>query len=386
MVVVGLKMVRNLCLLGLLILGFYGASAAPDVFDSSSQELLVVEFHDIPCLEQEELKAVVQQDLSNDMHNLRAMSDLDEIIQVAPECFTEPSNKVRPCFEEPCDDDRFTSPPTPRPTQAPTTTPGAPVQVDILFMYTNEVFLEIFREYWDHSLSTIMAAINQALTEVANRAQQMITLQNTIFQNSQVIHSVQKVGVHLLTGAPTESAMGSSSESILQYVGSNLSTLNIPSLRDSNKADLVTVLVKLNGMGSGGSAAMGLTSPLGAPEDSFLSVVKMAKSMNRYQFAHEIGHNFGCGHDFGASQHTNTVLGNGRGFIVRDSSPGVNGKRTIMAYPTQCGGSWAVCQRIPHYSNPNVYWNGLPTGAVLWEADAASTLNQYMPVVALYRT
>jgi len=116
--------------------------------------------------------------------------------------------------------------------------------------------------------------------------------------------------------------------------------------------------------------------------------VKLAKSRVFYQFAHEIGHNCGLGHDLAVC--TYCGLGAGRGFVVKnyvsDSQPGF---RTIMAYRNGCCDNnpscneYYDCYRIPRFSNPNVYYAGLRTGSQ--QANSALTLNYYMERVSRYR-
>jgi len=105
-------------------------------------------------------------------------------------------------------------------------------------------------------------------------------------------------------------------------------------------------------------------------------VVSRAYATGYYSFAHEMGHNMGCHHD-------------------RDNAGGLHGAypysygyrnarfRTIMAY----GGS-GIGPRINHWSNPEVLYNGEPTGIPEGDplaADNAKTLNNTRFTVANFR-
>ena len=96
-------------------------------------------------------------------------------------------------------------------------------------------------------------------------------------------------------------------------------------------------------------------------------------------YAHEFGHNMGCGHE----------RGNGGGYF--DYSYGYqfqgtsgNWHRTIMAY--NC--SWG-CPEVVYFSNPLISYDGVPTGIDPGSANAADnaqTINNTRVSVAAYRT
>lgn len=78
----------------------------------------------------------------------------------------------------------------------------------------------------------------------------------------------------------------------------------------------------------------------------------------RITFGHELGHNLGCDHSWGdSSQDYHSHYG---WRLDPDGDPSTKSDqvRTIMAY------DWGWGIRIPHFANPNVFYNGVATGAV----------------------
>ncbi len=99
-----------------------------------------------------------------------------------------------------------------------------------------------------------------------------------------------------------------------------------------------------------------------------------------YVLAHELGHNEGCCHACGDGG------GCGCGGLFSYSvghryfGNSGNQRRTIMAYPPG--------QRIPYFSNPDVIFDGQPTGVPVGqpnEADNALTINTTISTIASYR-
>ena len=93
-------------------------------------------------------------------------------------------------------------------------------------------------------------------------------------------------------------------------------------------------------------------------------------------FAHELGHNMGCAHD-------RANAGSGLFPFSYGYQEPTGLFRTIMAY--NCPGG---CPRITHFSNPDVNWNGRPTGVPDTEPDSADnyqTITLSKPVIAQFR-
>ena len=102
----------------------------------------------------------------------------------------------------------------------------------------------------------------------------------------------------------------------------------------------------------------------------------------KYVIIHEIGHIMGCNHGVTNNGVDDDGLHNysiGYHFTGLDS----NGYRTVMAY-SRTGET-----RVPYFSNPNVNYQGVPTGGVpdglAVTANNASTLQETAPFVGDYR-
>ena len=108
------------------------------------------------------------------------------------------------------------------------------------------------------------------------------------------------------------------------------------------------------------------------------SVVRRAYATGNYTFAHELGHNMGCMHDRGNSSSQGAFdYSYGHRFIGNDSVT----YRTVMAY--------APGTRIAYFSNPNVNYQGTPTGVAAGatnSADNAASISNTMATVSAFRT
>ncbi|MBK7919768.1 MAG: Ig-like domain repeat protein [Chloroflexi bacterium] len=152
---------------------------------------------------------------------------------------------------------------------------------------------------------------------------------------------------------------------------------NVHTLRDSYKADVVSLIV--NSM----TAACGAGWLMGTPDVSFapwaFNVIKRSCATGFYTFAHEIGHNMGSHHDRANSGGGGGAYSYSYGYQAPNRA-----FRTIMAY--NCSGD---CPRINHWSNPNVYVGGQPTGKPEGDpnsADNVRSLNNTAYVVANFRS
>lgn len=127
----------------------------------------------------------------------------------------------------------------------------------------------------------------------------------------------------------------------------------VTSPRNIYKADLVSLLVNHSTDGTGG-VAYRMTEVRYDFEDFAFSVVRREDAVESMAFAHEVGHNQGCGHnpeDAGSGPFAYP-------FSFGHYVPG--SFRTIMSYD-RCPSS-SLCSIVPYFSNPNVMYDGHPTG------------------------
>ena len=141
----------------------------------------------------------------------------------------------------------------------------------------------------------------------------------------------------------------------------------VAGLRKKYKADLVTLVTEKDGGGVG--FLLNRKSPM--PHIGFNVVC--ANSLYYAVLAHECGHNLGCQHAKGdpGSGKSMDDYGYGWRFYASDGKR-TRQHRTIMAY--------APGSRIGYFSNPNVKYNGVPTGA--GGANNAAVINKTAGIVA----
>lgn len=154
---------------------------------------------------------------------------------------------------------------------------------------------------------------------------------------------------------------------------------NAQTMRDNLGADLVNLILSApDSSGTGRATQLSSFSVFSStPRDELVySVVLRRALIGVYTLIHELGHNLGAQHT--ASDQGSPGLfdfSNGWRFSADGST-----YRTVMA--RQFG------TKIPYFSNPNVLFNGVPTGSLDETeglADNASTIEQSAVEVAAYR-
>jgi len=156
-------------------------------------------------------------------------------------------------------------------------------------------------------------------------------------------------------------------------------------LRDIYGADLVSLWVDTPEATCGiGYVLSNPSLPASTLASIGFSVAERQCATGNYTFGHEMGHNMGAHHakddlnsdgsvPVGAYPYSNGYK----------NKTGTNRFRTIMAYDAGCN-----CPRIDYWSNPNVNFEGLPTGIDPSSPSSAAnylTLNMTMQLVANYR-
>ncbi|NNM24532.1 MAG: hypothetical protein HKO59_00875 [Phycisphaerales bacterium] len=148
----------------------------------------------------------------------------------------------------------------------------------------------------------------------------------------------------------------------------------VQGLRDTYGADLVSLLVD-------DGQYCGLAWLMATESASFanfgFSVTTWYCAAGNLSFPHELGHNMGCCHD-----HDNCgggVFDYSWGHRFTGATSGLT-RRTVMAY--------APGTRIPYFSNPDVLYEGTPTGrpeGFADEADNARTIDETADTIANFR-
>jgi len=151
---------------------------------------------------------------------------------------------------------------------------------------------------------------------------------------------------------------------------------NVHILRDTYGADETVLLV--NNYNYCGIAWL-MTSVSPSFASHAFSVVSRGCATGYYTFAHEMGHNMGSHHDRATAGGDQGAYTYSYGYQAPDRS-----FRTVMAYDCPYG-----CPRVNYWSNPDVLYNGQPTGVVYTapnSADNRLSLNNTACTVANWRT
>lgn len=204
-------------------------------------------------------------------------------------------------------------------------------------------------------------------SEIANA----IALANTSYNNSQVNTQMQLVHTSEVSYSETSYAYETNLDHLTYTSDGYMDSVH--TLRNTYNADLV-VLVREGGSYCG--IAWMLQQGYESFFDQYAFAVVSRGCLSGYTLAHETGHNMGAHHDYQAAQ-----LYGGEGYFSYSYGylNTTGNFRTIMAYPTFC----SSCTRINYWSNPNVTYNGYPTGTS--SADNARTLNTTRATAARFR-
>lgn len=152
---------------------------------------------------------------------------------------------------------------------------------------------------------------------------------------------------------------------------------SVHSTRNSFGADTVSLFVNDSDPQPDGTGTAGLAW-CSVDSSSAFSIVNWSAAAGNFSYPHEIGHNQGCDHD-----RDNGVTGCGEysySFGHRFFGDSGTQWRTVMAY--------APGTRIPYFSNPNISFDGEPTGVPSNQSESAynaATINNTDTTFQSYR-
>lgn len=190
-------------------------------------------------------------------------------------------------------------------------------------------------------------------------SQQAIDAANTAYMNSKIRQRVRMVfsQEYLFT----ETGVSSTDLATLR------NNPTIQAARSSRKADLVAMIGEVSDV-----CGIGYLVGTANGQASGYSITARSCAVGNMSFAHEMGHNMGSHHN---------PENAGPAIFPYSYGHYVNGQfRTVMSYVNQCA---LGCTRRPYFSNPAVFYNGLPTG-ITGSRDNALSLDNTADNVANY--
>jgi hypothetical protein len=227
--------------------------------------------------------------------------------------------------------------------------------------------------YYSASARNSMGGTSAAQSAIATAVSEM----NLINTNSQVNHNYALV--HTQETSYNES--GSFSTDLGRLAGNDDGYMDdVHDARDLYYADLVSLVLASGGCGIG---YVNTNSTEFSPSAGFHVASVSCMSTNK-TLAHEAGHNMGMHHDRYVAGNPSRACDWAFGY----ANPG-QGWRSVMAYNNQCSDAGTYCTRLPHWSNPDVNYNGQPTGVPntsSQSANGAYLLNRVICDVATFRT
>jgi peptidyl-Asp metalloendopeptidase len=228
-------------------------------------------------------------------------------------------------------------------TAAPEATVDSGDRIDVLVLYSTPV-------------KNTLGGDAQAQTF----AQSAIDISNTTYINSKIRQRVRLANAQETAVAETGS------------LGTELTALRndatTATTRNTFKADLVAMI-------SNSSDNCGIGNLMGSlPGNSAngYTVTSRTCAVGNLSFPHEMGHNMGSHHN--PENGGTPTFPYGFGHYINGNY------RTVMSYVDPCTSG---CTRRPYFSNPNIMFNGVPTG--LTTRDNARSINNTADSIANYR-
>ncbi|MDP6903625.1 MAG: M12 family metallo-peptidase [Verrucomicrobiota bacterium] len=229
---------------------------------------------------------------------------------------------------------------------------GTAGQVTVMFCYTSELEADI------------------GATAVVAKAGIFEASMNKCFSNSGIQNNVKTVGTFKTSKNFTFSE--ADMQASLSWMRDDSG--GVGAERDKLKADLVSLLVKGSGQGGVLGMAWLLDAKATKPEKGFSVFHHDSPDL---VFAHELGHNYGCGHSL-----LNPKNSGASSYSHGDFFTGDDGKMycTVMGYahlaPGGQGSTW-----VEYFSSPIVKYKGKPTSNDGSKADNVKSIKELIPFI-----
>jgi hypothetical protein len=220
-----------------------------------------------------------------------------------------------------------------------------------------------------HLMDVLVVFSPGSLAQLGGQSQAIAFAQSAVDSSNQAFaNSLMKARFRLIGVRFTSRADSGSSSTDLSWLRADP---EVAAWRNETGADMVGMIAEFsNSCGQG--YLMGSPPGAGFAPNAF-QVTARTCAIGNLSYAHEHGHNMGFQH--------NPENGSGPAYPYAFGH-WVNGNfRTVMSYSNPCTSG---CTRRPHFSNPNVSFNGAPTG-IADQRDNARAGTNTAPIVAAFR-
>jgi peptidyl-Asp metalloendopeptidase len=215
----------------------------------------------------------------------------------------------------------------------------------------------------------------------------------TNFNKSFIDSGISNVTVNLAYAGEVKYTERTMSDDLSSLRGTSDGVMdNIHSLRNQYAADLVCLVI------AGDDSACGLgqlnTNATNYSANNAFCVAKYSCAVGNFSLAHEFGHNMGLRHDWlvdGSSTpcKNHHAYANKKALDAGNSSTTAQRWRTIMAYNNACQDKGFSCTRVNRWSNPDVTYNGDPTGIAINQSNPSNEafgFKRFACVVSKFRS